>query len=198
MSAGGRGGGRDNHSDDERADPTKMIKREGKPLPPTFPPHPKLPPPAELDDKELNIVTRGSEIRTFVHGSPYYIVVEKKLSYIERYQDRYNVPTYKMPLYRFIDSFIKLFPEEIVTGKAKRRWTAARRAKDIAHPDAAELFGESDEEDGEEGSEKDEDDLFGSEDDAEQDEDGDYAYNDFSDDDDGGDGGDGGDDEPWM
>jgi hypothetical protein len=121
-------------------------------------PHPKLPSPAELDDKEADLVKIASYLRAYAKTTPCYISAGKKRDYIERFQDRYTAPAPKMPLYTYIDPFIQLLPEELVTGKAKRRWIASKRAKDADHPDGAELFGDSEEEEGEEGSQKGEDD----------------------------------------
>jgi hypothetical protein len=164
MKGAKRGGSaeRKNDSDDEETGPmdaTKSQKRTGKPLPPLFPKHPKLPPPAELDEKDGNLVQLASYMRAYTRSTPYQVSAEKRRSYIERYQDRWDRRSDKTDIYSYIEPFISLLPEECVVGKAKRKWHAQTRGVDIDHPDVTELFGPlEDEEDGEEQSREDDED----------------------------------------
>lgn len=143
-----------------------------------------MPPPMELDDREYKMVDKMRELRAYTRQSPCYIEKDKRTTYIERYQDRYNPSAPKIPLYRYIEPYIDLLPEELVTGKAKRLWRASKRSVDTSHPDATELFGEPDEEEGEEESQKDEEeDAIDLDEEPDAEDEGDYAYQDFSDDD---------------
>lgn len=122
-------------------------------------------------------------MRAYTRTTPCFIVPEKKRFNIERFVDRYQpTPAQKPSLYTYIDPFISLLPEECVTGKYKRRWKASKRELASDHPDAAELYGESDEEEAEEGSQQgeDEDLLEGDDDGVMEDE---VEYEVFSDDD---------------
>ena len=98
-------------------------------------------------------------MRAYTRSTPYQVSAEKRRSYIERYQDRWDRRSDKTDIYSYIEPFISLLPEECVVGKAKRKWHAQTRGVDIDHPDVTELFGPlEDEEDGEEQSREDDED----------------------------------------
>jgi len=135
-------------------------------------------------------VAYAAHMRAYTRTTPCFISAGKKRSTIERYQDRYHQHAHKPSLYQYIDAFISLLPEELVTGKAKRRWIASKRELASDHPDAAELYGESDEEEAEEGSQQGEDeDLLEADDEGVMDDEVEYEVfsdDDAGDDDDGG------------
>lgn len=134
----------------------------------------------ELDEREANLVQLSSYMRAYTRSTPYCVSARKKASYIERYQDKYEPPQPVIPLYAYIEPFIVLLPEECVVGKAKRKWKAAKRTLDAENPDAAELYGESeDEEDGEEKSKDEDGESIEGEDEENED---DYEFEHFSDD----------------
>lgn len=114
--------------------------------------------------------------------SPFFVASTKKRNYIERYGDRYDQPPPKRSIYSYIESSITLLPEELVTGKAKRRWMAQKRGLANDQVEAAELYGESDEEEEEKNSEDEEDGEGMNSDDGSGNDD-EYEYQAFSDDD---------------
>lgn len=147
---------------------------------------------AELDEREALLVRQITEFRENMRNSPAFVEPEKKGNYIERYTDKYDPPAQKLPLYRYVETCIDLFPEELVPPKAKRKWKQSKRVMESNAGDI-DVSEEDEEESGEERSaEGDEDDIVNMDDEPDADEEGDYAYNQFSDDegfddDDGGD-----------
>lgn len=113
--------------------------------------------------------------------SPFFVASTKKRNYIERYTDKYDQQPAKRSIYSYIESSITLLPEELVTGKAKRRWNAQKRALSSDQVEAAELYGESDEEEEEKNSEGEEDAEGMDSDDGSGQED-EYEFENFSDD----------------
>ena len=144
-------------------------------------PHPQIPPPIEVGDKETRLLEISNFLKYTTRDSPFFVSSAKKRNYIQRYQDKYDQPVKKANIYAFIDTSILLLPEELVTGKAKRRWMAQKRGVSADHPEAEELYGVSDEEDEEENSQNEEDEEGANSDDGSGNED-DYEYEHFSDD----------------
>lgn len=145
-------------------------------------PHPQVPPAAHIGEKENRLLSIAAFLQYTTRESPFFVSSTKKRNYIERYADKYTMPPPKKSIYSYIESSITLLPEELVTGKAKKRWMAQKRAVSSDLPEAGELYGESDEEEEEKNSEGEEDEEAAGSDDGSGNED-DYEYQAMSDDD---------------